>query len=273
VNPVQVIAVTSGRGGTGKTNVAVNLALGLADLGRRVVLLDADLALANVHTLLGFSAESNLVDVISGTCSLNEVILPGRGGVRVVPGASGVRSMTQLSTMQHAGLIHAFSEIGDSLDVLVIDTAAGIGESVVSFVRAAREVLVVVCDEPTSINDAFRLIELLSREHGISRFHVLANKTRTPNEGRVLFNKLVKITDSCLNVVLHYVGDVPFDESVRRAAQKYRAVYEGYPRSKCAFAYKVIAQKVAGWPLPANPCSHLEFFGERLMVASVLNQK
>lgn len=262
MNPVQVIAVTSGRGGVGKTNVAINLAMGLADFGRRVVLLDADLALANVDALLGLTAESNLADVISGKCTLEEVILPGPGGVCIVPGASGERHMTQLSSTQQAGLIHAFSEIGDSLDVLVIDTASGIGESVLSFVRAAREVLVVVCDEPTSINDAYMLIKLLSQEHGISRFHVLANMTRTPLEGRGLYKKLLNLTDSFLCVVVYYLGEVPFDESVRKAAHKYRAVYDAFPKSKCTRAYRDIAQKVDSWPLPADPSAYLEFFGD-----------
>lgn len=269
MNPVQVIAVTSGKGGAGKTNVAINLAMGLADLGRLVVLFDADLALANVDSLLGLTAEYSLADVISGKCTLDDVMLTGPGGVRIVPGASGERHMNQLSSAQRAGLIHAFSEIGDSLDVLVIDTASGIGESVLSFVRAAREVLVVVCNEPTSINDAYMLIKLLSQDHGISRFHVLANMTRTPLEGRGLYKKLLNLTDNFLCVVVHYLGEVPFDESVRKAAQRHRAVYDAFPKSQCARAYRDIAHKVDNLPLPADPSAYLEFFGDRLVKKSV----
>jgi len=175
MHPVQVIAVTGGKGGVGKTNVSVNLALALADLGRRVMLMDADLGLANVDVLLGLSAKRTLEDVISGECELRDVLLQGPGGIRIVPAASGIQSMVQLSPMQHAGLIQAFSDISDNLDVLIIDTAAGIGDGVVSFVRAAQEVLVVVCDEPTSITDAYALIKLLNRDHGMNRFRVLAN--------------------------------------------------------------------------------------------------
>ena len=155
MHPVQVIAVTGGKGGVGKTNVSVNLSLALADLGRRVMLLDADLGLANVDVLLGLTAKRTLADVINGECDLRDVLLQGPGGIRIVPAASGTQSMVQLSPMQHAGLIQAFSEISDNLDVLVIDTAAGIGDSVVSFVRAAQEVIVVVCDEPASVTDAY----------------------------------------------------------------------------------------------------------------------
>jgi flagellar biosynthesis protein FlhG len=149
--------------------------------------------------------------------------------------------------------------------VLIIDTAAGIGDGVVSFVRAAQEVLVVVCDEPTSITDAYALIKLLNRDHGMTRFRVLANMAHSPQEGRNLFAKLTKVTDRFLDVALQYVGAVPYDESVRKAVQKQRAVYEAYPRSKCALAFKAIAQKVDTWPLPANPRGHLEFFVERLV--------
>jgi flagellar biosynthesis protein FlhG len=269
MHPVQVIAVTGGKGGVGKTNVSVNLSLALADLGRRVMLLDADLGLANVDVLLGLTPKRTLADVINGECDLKDVLIQGPGGIRIVPAASGTQSMVQLSPMQHAGLIQAFSEIGDNVDVLVVDTAAGIGDGVVSFVRAAQEVIVVVCDDPTSITDAYALIKLLNRDYGMNRFRVLANMAHSPQEGRNLFAKLTKVTDRFLDdVALQYLGAVPYDESVRKAVQKQRAVYEAFPRSKCSLAFKAIAQKVDSWPLPANPRGHLEFFVERLVQPS-----
>lgn len=269
MHPVQVIAVTGGKGGVGKTNVSVNLSLALAELGRRVMLLDADLGLANVDVLLGLTPKQTLADVIEGKCDLRDVILQGPGGIRVVPAASGAQAMVQLSPLQHAGLIQAFSDISNDIDVLVVDTAAGIGDSVVSFVRAAQEVLLVVCDEPTSITDAYALIKMFNRDHGITRFRVLANMALTPQEGRNLFAKLTKVTDRFLDVALQYVGAVPFDECVRKAVQKQRSVYEAYPRSKAALAFRAIAQKVDAWPLPANPRGHLEFFVERLVQPTV----
>lgn len=264
-HPVQVIAVTGGKGGVGKTNVSVNLALALADLGRRVVLLDADLGLANVDVLLGLTTKRTLADVIAGECDLRDVLIQGPGGIRIVPAASGTQSMVQLSSLQHSGLIQAFSDIGDDIDVLIIDTAAGIGDGVVSFVRAAQEVLLVVTDEPTSITDAYALIKLLNRDYGISRFRVLANMAHAPQEGRNLFSKLAKVTERFLDVALQYVGAVPYDETVRKAIQKQRAVYDAYPRAKSSLAFKAIAQKVDTWPLPATPRGHLEFFVERLI--------
>ncbi|WP_415760622.1 flagellar synthesis regulator FleN [Pseudomonas sp. LT1P18] len=265
VHSVQIIAVTGGKGGVGKTTVAVNLSVALAKLGRRVVLLDGDLGLANIDILLGLSPQYTLADLIEGRCELSDVLVRGPGGVRIVPAASGIQSMVHLSPAQHAGLIQAFSEIGDSLDVLVIDTAAGIGASVVSLVRAAHEVLLVVCDEPTSITDAYALIKLLNRDYGLDRFRVLANMAQSPQEGRNLFAKLTKVTDRFLDVALQYVGAVPYDESVRKAVQKQRAVYEHFPRSKCAQAFKDIALKVDTWPLLTTPRGHMEFFVERLV--------
>ena len=139
INPVRVIAVTGGKGGIGKTNVSVNLSMALAKLGNRVVLLDADLGLANVDVLLGIHADQTLADVLSGECSLMDIMVDGPAGVKIVPAASGVRSMVELGDAEHAGLIQAFSDIDDQLDVLVIDTAAGISSSVTSFVQAAQD--------------------------------------------------------------------------------------------------------------------------------------
>jgi len=266
-NPVQVIAVTGGKGGIGKSNVSINLAMALSSLGRRVVVLDADLGLANIDVLLGITANRNLADVLSGECSLRDVMVEGPGGIKVVPATSGTQKMVSLSPMEHAGLINAFSEISSELDVLIVDTAAGISEGVVSFLRAAQEILVVVVDEPTSITDSYALIKLLNRDYGVQRFRVLANMVKTQQEGRHLYSKLTKVTDRFLDVALQYAGSVPFDEAVKKAVQRQRAVLDAYPRAKASLAYKALAQRVEGWPLPSSPRGHLEFFVERLLQA------
>lgn len=265
VHPVQVVAITGGKGGVGKTNVAINLSVCLAGMGRRVALLDADLGLANIDVLLGLRPKRNLENVLAGECSLTDIMLTGPGGIRIIPASSGTQQMTMLGAMQHAGLIHAFSEISDQIDVLIVDTAAGISDSVVSFVRAAQEVLIVVCDEPSSITDAYALIKLLNKDYGVDRFRVVANMTRSVQEGRNLFNKLTQVTERFLDVTLQYVGNIPFDESVRKAVQRQRAVVELSPRSKAALAFKQLAEKVDLWPLPSSARGHLEFFVERLV--------
>jgi flagellar biosynthesis protein FlhG len=173
--------------------------------------------------------------------------------------------MAQLGPREHAGLINAFSEISGQIDVLLVDTAAGIADSVVSFVRAAQEVLVVVCDEPSSITDAYALIKLLNRDYGLVRFRVLANQVRTPQEGQALFNKLTQAAERFLDVTLQYVGAIPFDETMRKAIQRQKAVVEAAPRSKAALAFRALAEKVERWPLPTSPRGHLEFFVEQLV--------
>lgn len=266
--PVRVLAVSSGKGGVGKTNVSVNLGIALAQEGKEVMLMDADFGLANVDVMLGLHPTYNLSHVISGERSLEEVIIPGPSGLRVVPASSGVKKMAELDITQHAGVIRAFSELSHQLDVLIIDTAAGISESVVSYARAAQEVVMVVCDEPASITDAYALIKLLNRDYGINRFRILANMVLSAQEGRALFQKLTAVTDRYLDIAMDFMGAIPYDDYLKKAVQKQRAVVEAYPRSKAALAFKKLAQKTDHWPLPSSAGGHLEFFVERLIMAS-----
>jgi flagellar biosynthesis protein FlhG len=264
-HPVRVIAVASGKGGVGKTNVSVNLALAMVAEGKQVMLLDADLGLANVDIMLGLRPQFNLSHVINGERTLEEVIVAGPSGLQIVPASSGMQNMAELTPAQHAGMIQAFSEVGHDLDALIIDTAAGIADSVVSFTRAAQEVIIVVCDEPTSITDAYALMKVLNRDYGIQRFRVLSNMAHSMQEGRELFNKMVKVTDRFLDVTLDFMGTIPYDEYLRKALQRQKAVIEAYPRSKAAMAFKNLAKKADNWPIPRNAGGHLEFFVERLI--------
>lgn len=263
--PVRVIAVTGGKGGVGKTNVSVNLAVAMADMGRRTMVLDADLGLANIDVMLGLHPEYDLSHVLKGERTLKEVIVEGPGGVLVVPASSGIQQMAELSRAEHAGIIQAFSEIGSDVDVLIVDTAAGISDTVVSFSRAAQEVVVVVCDEPASITDAYALIKLLNRDYGVSRFRVLANMARSAEEGRNLYNKLCRVTDRYLEVMLNYMGSIPYDDSLRKAVKGQKPVVQAFPRSQSAQAFKNLAKKADNWPVPAGASGHLQFFVEQLI--------
>lgn len=263
--PVRTISVTGGKGGVGKTSVAVNLALCLAESGHDTLLLDTDLGLANVDVLLGLSPKFTLADVVSGRCSIEETILTGPKGLLVVPAASGKRHMTELSAAEHVGLIRAFSELERPLDTMIIDTAAGLGDSVLTFSQAAHDVLVVVCNEPASITDAYALIKVLSRERGVSRVHVLANMVRSSGEGRELFDKLSRVTDKFLQVNLNFIGAIPFDEWMRRAIQRQQAVVQAYPASAASMAFRALAQRIDKWSAPAVPRGDVEFFVERML--------
>ena len=266
--PVRVIAVTSGKGGVGKTNVSVNLGVAMAETGKQVMLFDADLGLANVDVMLGLHPQHDLSHVVYGDCTLEEVILPGPHGLQIIPASSGTQAMAELSSLEHAGLIRAFSELGQQLDVLIVDTAAGIADSVVSFTKASQEVVVVVCDEPTSITDAYALIKVLSVDHGVQRFRVLANMVHSAQEGRELFNKISRVTERYLDVTLEFLGAVPQDDYLRKAVKRQKAVVEAYPRSRASMAFRNLAQRAEKWPVPSGAAGHLEFFVERLIQSS-----
>ncbi len=263
--PVRVIAITSGKGGVGKSNVTVNLAVTLAQGGERVMVMDADMGLANIDVLLGLSPNLNLSHVINGECSLEETLIEGPAGIKIVPASSGVAAMSDLTPAQNAGVIRSFSELTEPVDTMLIDTAAGLSDSVVSFTRAAREVIVVVCDEPASITDAYALVKVLNREYGVERFHVLANQAHGATQGRDLYNKLARVSQRFLDVTLDYLGCVPYDESLKKAVQKQRSVVEAFPRSPSAMAFRQIAKKTQQWPVPTTVEGHLEFFIERLV--------
>ncbi len=180
-------------------------------------------------------------------------------------------SMTKLTTSEHAGLVRAFSELNQKIDVFIVDTAAGINESVTLFSRAAQEIIVVVCNEPTSMTDAYALIKLLNRDYGQRRFRILANMTQSVKEGRELFEKLAKTTDQFLDVALDYLGVIPDDDYVKKAIQRQKAVIDAYPRSRAAMAFKILAQKADNWPVPTTAAGHLEFFVERLIEQGIDN--
>lgn len=263
--PVQVIAVTGGKGGVGKTSVSVNLATALAQAGREVLLLDGDLGLANVDVLLGLTPKGTLEQVIRGEVQLRDVIVPTRHGVSVVPAASGISRMAELSSVEHAALIREFNQLPDRYDVLVVDTAAGIANSVRSFTQAAQHVLVVVRNEPASLTDAYALIKVLHREHNINSFKVLVNMTQDNAEADGLFRRLQAVTDRYLNVQLSYAGEIPDDQYLQKAVRTQRSVMEAFPGSRASLAFKRLAQAASRWPVPAGPSGRLEFFFERLL--------
>lgn len=262
---IKVVAVTGGKGGVGKTSLTLNTAIAAAKLGKRVMVLDADLGLANIDVMLGLRIERNLSHVLNGDCSLDEILVTGPHGVKIAPATSGSKSMTELTRHEHAGLIRAFGELRTPIDMLVIDTAAGISDMVVSFSRAAQDVLMVVCDEPTSLTDAYALIKILNREHGVFKFKVVANMVRTEREGHELFSKLSKVTTRFLDVALELTAIVPFDENVRKAVRKQTAIVDAFPSSPASKAISKLAEKMIDWPIPAQAGGHLEFFIENLV--------
>lgn len=260
---VKVVAVSGGKGGVGKSSVSVNLAVTLAQLGKEVLLFDGDLGLANIDIMLGLHAKRSLSDVLSGACGLNDIVIDGPSSVKVIPGASGVEKMASLSVREHAGLVDSFNELSLNADYMFVDTAAGVSDTVLSLTRSAQELLLVVCDEPTSLTDAYALIKIMHRRYGVSNFKILANQTHSPQEGRLLFNKLTRVTDQFLDVNLLYVGEVPFDEMLRQSIRLQKPVVSHYPEAVSSKAFRQIAAQILRWPHETLMSGNTGFFLHR----------
>ncbi len=266
--PIKVIAVCSGKGGVGKTNIATNVAVALGSLKRDVCLLDADVSLANVDVLLGLQPRFNLSHVVNGESDLASTILKGPNNVHVIPASSGNFCMTELSAAAQTGLIQAFGDLAFQPEVMVVDTAAGISPVVARFVQAAQHPVVAVCDEPASITDAYALLKVFSTHYGITHFNIVTNQSRSPQAGRKLFNKLAKVTNSYLDIVIKHLGDIPQDRYLIKAVQEQRAVVDAYPKSPAGEAFLELGASIDKLPAAREASGGIEFFFERLLMAS-----
>lgn len=261
---VRTIAVSGGKGGVGKTNVSVNLALSLLKSGKSVMLMDADLGMANVDVMLNLKPERDLYHVVTGQCPLDDIIIEGPGGLKIVPASSGVGKMAELSSIEQGNLVRAFDMLQQQVDVLIIDTAAGISNSVINFSKACQEVVVVVCDEPASLTDAYALMKVLNQEHGIKRFQVLANMVTDIEQGRLLYSKLVNVADIYLNVSIGFLGSIPMDEKLREAIRVQTPVAEQFPNSASSLAFQRLAKTINELPVLPPTTGNLEFFVGRV---------
>jgi len=262
---VRVVAVTSGKGGVGKTNVTANLAVALAHLGRRVMVLDADLGLGNLDVLLGLTPSFSLADVLSGQRRLREVLVPGPGGITVLPAGSGFQNLTALSDHQIRELQSEMDELQEETDILLIDTGAGIGRNVTSFATMAQDIIVVAAPEPTSLTDAYALMKVLSTQYGERRFRLLVSMTRSPSDGQDVYRKLSLVAERFLHISINFLGSIPFDPRLAEAVCQQRPLVELYPQSKAAQAFLGLAHDLAEWPLPESPKGGLQFFWQSLL--------
>ena len=263
--PVRVVAIAGGKGGSGKTSIAANLAWTLAEQGQRTLLLDADLGMANIDILLGLKTRHTLLDVMCRQCCLEDILIPVTANLLVVPAASGASQLANLGFRECAGLIGAFSDLKQPLDTLIIDTASGLSESVASFCRAAGEILVVVTNEPAAVCDSVAQITMLATEYGITRFHILTNRVTSFAEGKSLFQQLLSHFSDRHDCMLSHAGSIPADEHLQSAALSHLPVVVASPRCRSAMAIRNLARRVSAWPLPAGASGYLEFFVERLV--------
>jgi flagellar biosynthesis protein FlhG len=265
----RAIAVAGGKGGVGKTTVAVNLGMSLSMMGRDVMLLDADMGLANVDVLLGLAPSRHLGHLLDGTASLEELVLEAPHGLKIIPGGSGARRLAQLGNGEHAAVIRAFDELPRPPDYLLVDTAAGLSDNVAMFAAAADDVVLVVCDEPASLTDAYALVKVLSRDFGVRRFRFVANLVRNAGEARALHQKLAKVSDRFLDVVLDFYGFVPQDERLKQAIRRQNAVVDLWPAARSSQAFKQLAGAVDNWEEPARAgLDRIAFFGGQAVTAA-----
>lgn len=265
-NPVvRVIAISSGKGGVGKTNVTANLAVALAHLGRRVMVLDADLGLGNLDVLLGLTPAYSLADVLAGRRTLGDVLIPGPGGITLLPAGSGFQDLTALTDYQLHELQAEMDERQGKTDVLLIDTGAGIGRNVTYFATMAQDIIVVVSPEPTSLTDAYALMKVLSTQYGERRFRLLVSMTRGPSEGQEVYRKLSQVAGRFLNISLDWLGSIPWDPRVPKAVCQQRALVELFPQSAASQAFLQLAQDIVEWPPPTGPKGGLQFFWRGLL--------
>ncbi len=262
-DPVQVVAVTGGKGGVGKSTLSINLAVASAAVDRRVVLLDGDLGLANADVLLGITPRYTLADLVAGQRGIDEVVTPVRPGLGIVAGSSGLLPLAELDEAGHVGIVRAVSDIATDLDLLLVDTAAGISPGVVRLTQAAQHVIVVVCDDPASVTDAYAVIKILNRQHGLRHLRVVTNMTEAPQHGARLFEALRRVTERFLDVTLEHCADIPDDELLRRAVREQKPVVEAFPGSPAALAIRRLAGILGSWSVPEGR-GNIGFFAERV---------
>ena len=261
----EVIAIASGKGGVGKTTTSVNLAVALAQLGHKVMLFDADLGLANAQIVLGARAEYNLGHFLSGQKSLQEIRVHTRQGIQLIPGASGMQELAGLSHVQAASIVQAFGALTDEVDYLIVDVAAGISPSVLSFLSACQRRFIVVKDDPSSIADAYGTIKILIKEMGLDEIYLLPNMVPSQAEGWKLYKKLNDVCVRFLGESVHYLTSIEEDEMVLRALKKYQSVMEFSPGTAAARDYRRLAEACTQLRPMDHPSGGLQFFMERLV--------
>ncbi|MGC8490258.1 MAG: MinD/ParA family protein [Syntrophobacteraceae bacterium] len=263
--PVRVITVSSGKGGVGKSNVVINLSLAMCRQGLRVLILDGDLGLANIDVLLGLAPQFNMSHVLNGQKKLEEVLIDGPGGVRIMPASSGIQELTRLTDDQKLMFLELLDGLETDIDVLIIDTGAGISDTVLYFNLAANERIIVVTPEPTSLTDAYALIKVLYSKHGERHFRILVNLAPGEAMGKTIFAKLSKVADHFLDgLSLDYLGTIPHDTAVTKSVLQQRPLLEAFPRAPASGAFLQVAETICRTPPNVNQGT-IQFFWKRLL--------
>ena len=263
---IRIISVTSGKGGVGKTSVTVNLALALRYLKKKVLILDADLGLANMDVMLGLNPKYTISHVLKGEKRLSDVIISAPGGIKLLPAASGIQELTDLDSSQKLLLLNELDMIQDMFDVFLIDTGAGISANVMYFNFAAMEKVVIVTNEPTSLTDAYALIKVLTNKYHQKRFKVLVNAVRNASEADRIYRNLSLVADKYLgSPSLDYLGWIPYDRMIPAAIRKQQIFLQANPETPAGKSIITLARTLMSDKHQSNFEGDVKFFWRRLL--------
>ncbi|MBA3004454.1 MAG: MinD/ParA family protein [Desulfurivibrio sp.] len=262
----RVICVTSGKGGVGKTNITTNLGYFLAKAGKKVLILDADLNLANVDILLGLTPRYNLHHVFMGEKTLAEVLVQGPEGLLILPASSGIMELADLTEQQRLYFLSEMSALAQKIDIMLIDTAAGINNNVIYFNLAARERIIILTPEPTSLTDAYALVKVLSSRHDVKKFRILVNLARSEKEALSVFRKLSIVADRFLDSLsLDYLGYIPYDSKLPTAVREQRLVSDIFPDAPSSKMFSKLAGNIFQEDPEMKADGNIKFFWQGLV--------
>jgi flagellar biosynthesis protein FlhG len=264
-NKTRVISITSGKGGVGKTSVVTNMALQFAAQGKRVLILDGDLGMANVDIMFNVRAKKHVLDVVKGECSLQEILLNPAPNVTIIPGGSGVFDLQNLSVYEKQALLGEVSTLGHDYDIMLIDTAPGIDDNVLYLNSAAQEICLIVTPEPASIADSYALIKVLNQRCRETRFSIVCNQVKDEADGQKLFQKLDQVAGQFLYVSLDYKGSIPSDPILRQSTRAQQLVTRAYPEAPASHAFRQVSSNLLGNLQPNEIKGGLQFFWEQLV--------
>ncbi len=261
----RVLSITSGKGGVGKTAVVSNVAISLAKQGKKVLIIDADLGLANVDVVLGLSPAYNLNHFFNAERTLEEVMVEGPHGVKILPAGSGVQQYTRLDDQLKMRLIDSLDALEEHFDVVLIDTEAGISDNVTYFNVAAQDILVVTTPEPTAITDAYALMKLLSTQYHQKRFLLAVNAVRSADEGLDVFEKLTMVSGRYLDIFLDYLGCIPYDKKMHESVRQQQVMVDLFPDHKVAKSFNSLADTLIDAPVNDQAQGTLQFFWKQFL--------
>lgn len=260
-----VVAVTSGKGGVGKTNFAANLALAYADRGARVLCIDADLGLANMDIVMGVAPTYTAAELVRGDADIDDVLVRAHDGVFLLPGASGQYDLANLSDAARRNLFSAVDSLDDRFDVIVVDTGAGVGSNAVGFASAAKDIVVVVTPEPTSVADAYGIIKVLSTRCAVRRLKVVTSMVASAAEGEQVFRRLSSLVDRFLDTSLVHLGSLPRDPALSRSVMRGEPVLRAYPDTPYSRAVQAVAGRLLQQDEPDDRAGAIRLFWRKLL--------